>query len=163
MCVALDCRVEQGGVDADGQADGQPDDQHHSPGNQEAQGVGQHGSSDGTDAGLLVVLLGEDDDNGVVGHQRSDDVGAAVTDTVGQLAQLGAVAQQHEHGNEDRSQDVPLCGSMKRSEISLGTALSPSIINLKIAAKPIPANTVDALAPPSSPARSTSAQAVPSG
>ncbi len=37
------------------------------------------------------------------------------------------------------------------------------MMNLNTAAKPIPANTVEALAPPSSPARSTSAQAVPSG
>ena len=38
-----------------------------------------------------------------------------------------------------------------------------AIINLNNAANPIPAKTVVALAPPSSPANSTSAQAVPSG
>ena len=46
---------------------------------------------------------------------------------------------------------------------SAGIILTPSTRNLKSAANPIPENTVDALEPPSSPARRTSAQAVPSG
>ena len=43
------------------------------------------------------------------------------------------------------------------------TAPSPSTISLINAANPIPLNTEPADAPPSSPARSTSAQAIPSG
>ena len=49
------------------------------------------------------------------------------------------------------------------AETSAGITFRPSTTNLNTAASPIPENTVDALAPPSSPARSTSAQAVPSG
>ena len=44
-----------------------------------------------------------------------------------------------------------------------GTTFKPSVINLKTADNPIPANTVFALVPPSSPAKRTSAHAVPSG
>ena len=47
--------------------------------------------------------------------------------------------------------------------MSHGTSLIPSTINLKAAPSPIPANTVEAFAPPSSPARRTSAHAIPSG
>ena len=112
--------VEQAGIQADGQAQGQPNDEEDGPCSQEDEGVGQHGGGDGTDTGLLVILLSEDDDNGVVGHHGSDDVGAAVTDTVGQLAQLGAVAQQHEHGNEHGSQNVPLGGSGTHEQVHEG-------------------------------------------
>ena len=45
----------------------------------------------------------------------------------------------------------------------LSITLIPSTRNLKRAARPIPINTDFALVPPSSPARSTSAHAVPSG
>ena len=52
---------------------------------------------------------------------------------------------------------------MSGAVITLGITLSPSTTNLNKAASPIPANTDFALAPPSSPAKRTSAQAVPSG
>ena len=56
---------------------------------------------------------------------------------------------------EDRLYDKWLKGKYFHAEVNRS--------NLKIAAIPIPENTVAAFAPPSSPARRTSAQAVPSG
>ena len=47
--------------------------------------------------------------------------------------------------------------------ITPGITFIPSTRNLKSPARPIPINTDFALVPPSSPARSTSAHAVPSG
>ena len=49
------------------------------------------------------------------------------------------------------------------AETSAGITFRPSTTNLNTAASPIPENTVEAFDPPSSPARSTSAHAVPSG
>ena len=119
----LDGGVEQAGVDADGReaagglGDRQPDDEQDGPEDQEGDGVGQHGGGDGADAGVSVVALGKDHNHGEVGHQRGDDVGAGVANAVGQLRQLGAVAQQHEHGDKHRGQDVPLGGGGAHEQV----------------------------------------------
>ena len=52
---------------------------------------------------------------------------------------------------------------LKATAMSAGIIFRPSTMNLKMAARPMPENTVEAFAPPSSPASRTSAQAVPSG
>ena len=51
----------------------------------------------------------------------------------------------------------------KARAMSAGMTFRPSTMNLNTAARPMPEKTVEAFAPPSSPARRTSAQAVPSG
>ena len=57
-----------------------------------------------------LPLLGKDDDNSEVGHHGGDQVGAGVADAVGQLAQLGTVAHEHEHRDKNGRQNVPLGG-----------------------------------------------------
>ena len=99
--------VGEWGAGAEGDVEDDPEDEHEDPGDGEGDGVGEHGGEEGADFDVFYVALGENDDDGEVGHEWGDDVGDGVADAVAGLDEFGAEAHHHHHGYEDWGHECP--------------------------------------------------------
>ena len=94
--------------------------QHDSQGYEQGTGVGQHHTAQGTDAGIFVIFLAINDNQGIESEHRCADVDGGVTDTECGLGQFRGNADGHEHGYENRCQDGPFCRCRRDEQIEEG-------------------------------------------
>ena len=71
----------------------------------------------GSETSEFVIAFCEYQYHCEMAHQRSDDVGAGIAYSEGDLSKLGGKSQQHEHRDKNGSQDSPFCRSRAHKKI----------------------------------------------
>ncbi len=98
----------EGSSESPGQPEEVPEGEEDRPNQEERGDVRQHQGDDRADAGVLLVLGRERDDEGEIGVHRADGIQRRIADAVGREDGFGRDAQPHQERHEDGGEDGPL-------------------------------------------------------
>mgnify|MGYP003244811731 CR=1 FL=1 len=91
--------------------------QHDSQGYEQGTGVGQHHTAQGTDAGIFVIFLAINDNQGIESEHRCADVDGGVTDTecgLGQFRGNADVMSRLRRATKTMTPKMVICGGRAR-------------------------------------------------
>ena len=105
------------GLESQGNIEGPEQVQHDGQDDEQRQRIWEHQAAQRADAGLFIVFLAINNDQGVKSKHRRADVDGRVADAVRSLSQFRRNADGHEHGHKNRRQDGPLRRSRRNEQV----------------------------------------------